>query len=237
MNADSKEHYNKIKFIDHIVWINLDRSTTRRNHMNQELSNIKDISNTRIQGIDGNDDVAKYISHNNSTITQHELACTLSHLKAINYLKMLDGNYFMILEDDVSFEYMKYIPHDLEKIIKDSPPFDILQLHKITRNADIANTYIKWNNIWGAACYIISKDGVNLITKQFQFKDNILQNTSLPLSPADNLLYSYCKSYTYKYNIVTTLDNDSTIHSSHITLHKKSNAFEKDRILQDVCKS
>ena len=234
MNTYSNEHYNKINFIDHIVWINLDRSTKRRQLMERELSHIKYISNTRIQGIDGNDDVDKYISHNNSTVTKYELACTLSHLKAINYLKMLDGKYFMILEDDISFEYMKYIPHDLEKIIKECPPFDILQLHKITRNANIANT---WNNMWGAACYIISKDGVNLITKQFEFKDNILQNTTLPLFPADKLVYHYCNSYTYKYNIITTLDNDSTIHSSHIALHRTSNAFEKQRILQDFCES
>ena len=56
-------NYYKINFVDHICWINMDKSIQRKIHMEDILKNIN-IPNTRIQAIDGkNEDVKKYIKN------------------------------------------------------------------------------------------------------------------------------------------------------------------------------
>ena len=76
---------NKINFIDYILWINLDRSIDRFNYMNNLLSNLN-IKNKRIEAIDGNNLDVKSLKNFkvNRILINYEIACTLSHIKAIN---------------------------------------------------------------------------------------------------------------------------------------------------------
>ena len=102
----------KINFIDKIVWINLDRSKKRRSYM-ENLLKCVNIKNERISGIDGKIiDVENVIKKLNKKkeMSLGEIGCTLSHIKAINSLKYEIGNYFMICEDDIAFDNLKYSP-------------------------------------------------------------------------------------------------------------------------------
>ena len=136
--------FNKINYIDHIVWINLEKSINRFNGMKKLLKNIK-IDNTRIEAIDGNNlglyKIENYIENNN--LSNYEIACTLSHIKSINYLNNINGKYFLICEDDISLKNLKYFKINLEDIIVKCPEFDILLIYKTYHNK-LDKEYVKW---------------------------------------------------------------------------------------------
>jgi GR25 family glycosyltransferase involved in LPS biosynthesis len=237
-----KDIYDKINFIDHIAWINLDRSVERRNNMENILKNIK-INNTRISAIDGKVlDTSKFKPPH---LSNYEIACLLSHIKAINYLKDIEGEYFLILEDDVSLDNLKYFPINLEDIILDAPEFDILTLYK---TIDIPNLhlidkledlYIDYNKfdimrIWGAAAYIITKDAIDRFIK-FAFCDkNNNFNISKQLEVADSFIYKHLNTYIYKYNFFDTTSEVSEIHAHHINIHKLSSKTQLEMLQNDI---
>ena len=98
--------YKKINYIDKIYWINLDRSLERTLYMTNLLNNIN-VPNERFSAIDGKNIDVKYIIKDfnlERPLNNGEIACTLSHLKIINNLKNVSGNYFMICEDDIIFD-------------------------------------------------------------------------------------------------------------------------------------
>lgn len=236
---ESTEHYKKINFIDGIAWINLDRSTERKKHMKNVLKNI-DVPKMRISAIDGkNEDVTTYFStidQKKQTLNYLEIACTLSHLKTINQLKTKKGDYFLVLEDDVVFDNMKYIPYDLKTIIQCCPEFDVLQLYKTNYYPfHFVDVYQNWADqpSWGACAYIISRSGINKITEKFKFENNILQNKLSECCVSENVIYNNSNTYTYKYNCVEGLEQESIIHNEKINIHKASNQYNKNVIFND----
>ena len=221
-DKSNKNIYNKINFIDNIVWINLDRSIERRHKMENIFKNIN-ISNYRISAIDGLKLVRPNYNYERS-MSNYEIACTLSHLKAIKYLSELSGNYFMICEDDICFNNLYYFKEDLETIIKNAPDFDILMIHK-TYSHYLEDEYTNWNDhinkygiyhqICGTACYIISRDGIH----------NILNKTD-NFDVADMYLYKNTKTFVYKYNFISVQGLDSEIHSNHINYQNNCERFQ-----------
>jgi GR25 family glycosyltransferase involved in LPS biosynthesis len=228
---------NKINFIDHIVWINLNRSIKRREHMENLLSNII-IKNTRIEAIDGKIDDVKSMIYPIKTkdISNFEIATTLSHIKAINYLKDIEGDYFLVCEDDINFDNIYLIDTNLEEIIKKSPEFDILLITKIYWSK-LDNLYTCWNTerskkglydstIWSAACYVISRKGINNICNLVSFHDNIFKFNINYIHVADLFLFEKSNTYVYKYNFINTIDKNSTIHCDHLEGQIKSSNFQ-----------
>ena len=77
----------KLNGMGHVLWINLDTETDRKDHM-EGLFNFYGIENTRISAIDarGDNDVSDLlVGKFPELVTQGELGCALSHLKAIKY--------------------------------------------------------------------------------------------------------------------------------------------------------
>jgi GR25 family glycosyltransferase involved in LPS biosynthesis len=188
------------------------------------LSNIN-IPNTRISAIDGkNEDVKSYVNIDyERNMSQYEIACTLSHIKVINYLNNFKGEYFMICEDDVSFNNINLFRENLENIIINCPSFDILLLSKIF-NLELTELYTDWNNyidnnniqIAGTGCYIISRNGINNIIKNASYNENTFNFTNKKFDVADMYLYKNLKTYVYKYDFIGIQGYDSTIHSDHV---------------------
>jgi len=224
--------YSNINLISEIIWINLDRCTDRKVYMENILSSIP-VSNNRIRAVDGNDIHMISVSIPlERYITNYEIACIYSHLRAIQSLKDKEGEYFMICEDDISFENIYLFDVDLKTIIQNAPKFDILLLHHIYE-VSLTDTYVNWNdylNIYGspiasASCYIISRNGLNKISSYYLEKDNIFHfyNTEKKLSVTDEYLYKNTNTWVYKYNYITTRDIESTIHNEHVNFHKTNN--------------
>jgi GR25 family glycosyltransferase involved in LPS biosynthesis len=235
-----KINYGNINGIDYIVWINLDRSTNRRDNMMKILNNL-DIPNSRISAIDGSIIDLSSITNLEAPLTNYEKACVLSHIKAISYLENIDGNYFLILEDDITLNNTTLFNIDLKHIIENAPNFDILLLGKIipvSNNSfiEINNLYLKWTEgIYSTMSYIISREGINKIINfaKYNFNTNNF-NINNNLNIADTYIYKIVNTYVYKYNYITSLDNESTIHPEHLDNHKLSSLNQLQIILNDL---
>ena len=98
------------------------------------LSNIN-VKNIRICGIDGKErqnlKELVNIPFEDENLTNYEVACTLSHVKAISIIEYLEGDYFMICEDDISIENLHYFDINLFDIIKNAPYFEILMVYHL----------------------------------------------------------------------------------------------------------
>jgi GR25 family glycosyltransferase involved in LPS biosynthesis len=228
-----------VNYIDGILWINLDRSPNRKTHMENILSDIS-IPKYRISAIDGTtfnmeNNVKNMKLRRNFSLV--EKACTLSHIKAINYAKNLSGNYFIICEDDIKIVNIYLLNINLEKVILEAPIFDILIISKIFYKK-LSEQYTKWiPQIQGTQCYVISRTGLEKICSMVHYDnltDTFIFNTEYPFEVADLFIYAYVNTYAYKYNLISTLDEESTIHLNHLNNHKRSSKIQFNNILTDL---
>ena len=224
---EDKSHYKKVNGVDEIVWINLDRSLDRRLHMEEVLISYVPIPNRRISAVDGaNEDLGKYFHRVDATpsITQLEIACSLSHLKAIHSLKSQRGDSFLILEDDAVFDNMKMIPYDFEQIIRLSPPdYDIVQVFAF-RNSE-SEELIRKRNFWDTAssgAYIISRKGIDRMVKRYPMENGKCMFPFSEMKISECMIYDDMDTYTFKYNCVDSYSKDSTIHPDHLPFQRQS---------------
>ena len=235
--------YDKINGISHILWINLERSYDRRINMIELLKNMN-IPNTRINAIDGNQkDIDKLVkNHHERKLSNYEIACTLSHIKAINYCNKLEGEYFMIIEDDISINNINLFHNDLNKIIQECPKFDLLLINK-TLNESLQDDYTNWNDylekkyqISSTVCYIISRSGINKIFNNCEYinDDHFIFKTNKKMDVADMYLYINHKTYVYKYNYINLKIMDSTIHNDHLEYHKNLDKYQQYEIFKNL---
>lgn len=244
-NITQRPKYHKINGIDKILWINLNRSIVRKRYMINVLSTMN-IDNERIEAIDGDyidkntyNDVCAINEFTNENLSKYEIACLLSHLKAIYSVKNHGGKYFMICEDDIDLCNLHYFDDDLNKIIENAPNFDILMLNH-TFGKSLQKKYTEWNFLYNknihvasAVCYIISKEGIKKITDLFEKQnDKFLFNTQT-ISNSDIYLFKHVNTYIYKYNFISTTNNDSTIHNDHLPWHQKVSFNEEINIIND----
>lgn len=234
--------YKKCNGIQGIAWINLDRAETRRKSMEKLMSNIM-IPNYRIKAVDGNDPtnlkLFESINCARNKLTNYEKACTLSHIEAIYHFDKLPGNYFMICEDDINFNNLLLLEHDLEHIIANAPnDFDILLVHAIMpQNKNLTDTYTDWNKYYietklqiaSTACYVISRKGINKFMNLMKDLD-----TYKKFDVADMFLYSNSDTWVYKYNFAESNNIDSFIHPSHLAFHNSNTKNAQKHIIIDI---
>lgn len=236
--------YKKLKGVDAIAWINLDRSENRKKYMEELLGNI-DIPNYRISGVDGKTQNVRSMIGNCGyvrNLSNYEIACTLSHIKAISHLSTLPGKYFLVCEDDISLKNTNLFHEKLRDIIKESPEFDILLINK-TYLGPVNENYGLWKNyqyqgatVCSTVSYIISKNGIKKLMNYGSYDINT--NTfkiNDKMDVADLFIYQNLNTYFYKYNFIATLieNNISTIHPDHLFLHEMSDKFQLKLILKD----
>uniref|UniRef100_A0A6C0H7D7 Glycosyl transferase family 25 domain-containing protein n=1 Tax=viral metagenome TaxID=1070528 RepID=A0A6C0H7D7_9ZZZZ len=227
-------NYNKINKINLILWINLDRSTERKSNMENILKNIN-VPNIRISAIDG--DTFNFTYNFLDNMNKYEKGCALSHLKAIQYLQYIEGDYFMICEDDITFRNINLFNNDLQDIIDNAPIFDILMISQLNCFHKIVDLYTCYDSshhnklVGSAACYIISKAGVN----HFKNIINNIQMGTTIIGIADIWMYTVSNTYFYKYNFIDTKNlNDSSIDMIDNDLfHKNSSEYAFNSILKD----
>jgi GR25 family glycosyltransferase involved in LPS biosynthesis len=197
--------------------------------------------NFYIQAIDGKENA--YISNTfkDSTLSKYEIANTLSHLKAINFLNQKEGNYFLILEDNISIKNAKLLEEDIERIIKYSPEFDILVLNQTyTKKIQQPSNYIKWNDYYvdendyirSTLAYIITKSAIQKIVETNKYIDDTnfeIENIDV----ADRFLYKKLNTYVYYLNYFGANSEQSTIHSQHLQLFRQNNIFHYKKILKE----
>lgn len=223
--------FNLINGIDIIYWINLDRSKDRRVLMEKILKNIK-IQNKRIPASDGT--LIPNIQSNFVTITPKNQStgvygCLLSHLRTIQEFWGSTNNIALVLEDDISLDFMPFWNKDMKTIIGQAPlNWDIIMLHYTDTNPyNHQYLYNRWNStICSTMAYIINKRGAQKIIRLY--KDG---KWSIPVKDhvADVVIYNGCNTYVYRYPYFTINSSmNSLLHNDHLETHNKSKLFTKN---------
>jgi GR25 family glycosyltransferase involved in LPS biosynthesis len=216
--TDSYQNFDKINEIGKIYYINLENSKLRNDSMINILNNIE-IEYERHDAFDGRK--IKNIKNNyyedkelNNVNTNSEYAVLYSHLSLIDKLQYIDGEYFLIFEDDLSLDFQKYWNQSIKNIINDAPEdWEIIMLGYFTLNVKFDTNYREWNNDWSALSYIIKKSSIKKIN---EYKINNKFKLFNDVNVADNYIFRIFKTYVYKYPLFTINNNNkSTFHNDH----------------------
>jgi hypothetical protein len=171
-----KDKFLLINNIDKIIWINLDRSVNRKENMDNILKNIP-IQNERFSALDGsmieNINEKYFYCINNEmypNYTNKEYAVLATHLNVIKQCcSYTNDNIHLIMEDDISLDFIKYWNKDISTIINECPDdWEIIMLSYFSPNINYKELYNKWNNQWSAAAYLLN-------TKKVRNKIELLQ--------------------------------------------------------------
>lgn len=84
----------------------------------------------------------------------------------------------------------------------------------------------------GASAYVISKEGINKFIKFANYEDNVFRLDKY-IEITDIFIYKYLLTYIYKYNFISTSDEDSEIHSDHLQYHKYSSCIALNDIINN----
>lgn len=221
-------------------YINLDGSTERKLEMEKRYDYL-----IRISAYDGNmlDKYDDIVIPTNTLSSNYELACSFSHLKAIQTAYNNGDEGAIILEDDIHNDYKEKWGESLEQIIKNSPvDSDCVILFcinpkQINKMIKMKKKYSKWHPLyrrWSTGSYYIKRKGMKKLL------DKYIVNGKIDLSKTNydkivyksyrhqadvQVIYGNLKSYNYTKPLFNHTGKESYIHNFHLNEggpHQKS---------------
>jgi GR25 family glycosyltransferase involved in LPS biosynthesis len=177
-----------------VLWINLDRRTDRKIHMEKELKKIHlNCPTERVSAVDGRTltkkDLEGLLDDNSieqfldttdkqfapgSYMTKGAAGCVLSHYKCWN--KIVNGNndLVLVLEDDIIID--NNFIEKLNIYLKEIPNYDLLYIgyhDSLQKKKYTDNIHIPEGVVFGTFGYIISKNGAKKMLEMFPVKGQI----------------------------------------------------------------
>lgn len=156
-----------------IYYINLDRRKDRLNHFIKQ-ADILNLKNTfRIRAVDGN-----LINEKVEGLSNLQIACSMSHLIALNEFLNSKFEYAMICEDDVDLLNADKIDFNFCDLLNKIPPsIDCIQTSIVLRKEDIMPFKLKERSkfYFGTASYIVSKKYAEYLVSKY-YKNSINLN-------------------------------------------------------------
>lgn len=222
---DKNKALYKLKGLPPIYWLNLDADTHRREYMEKHFAYWGVENHKRVSGYDGrSDDVCEYISGRPpSEMSQNEMGCCMSHLKAIkDFYENTDEKYALIFEDDVVLDIAKFWNFTWKDFVAKLPyDWDCVQLTTICTGNIHANLHYYFINDFSAAAYLISRHHAAKIVKNHirgeKFK---LDNGVKPRAVSEDTIFGSGKTYSIPI-FLYRLDLGSAIHPEHIDIYHK----------------
>lgn len=214
---------NKLDNFGPIYIINLEKKKDRKRYMQQQLTkfNIKNFK--FFKAIDGNKvDFTKLIYHKDQIpLSNGELGCTISHLKALeHWLKNSNSEYVIVCEDDLSFETVDYWPYswsDYLEEINENVNYDIIQFTIIDNNKVDTTFHKRRIDEWSTSCYLIKRSAAKKLIERHKKNDKYLLYLSR-YSVADALIYKDFECYsvplfTYNNQFESSINPDHLLNS------------------------
>jgi len=208
-----------------IYYINLDRSFDRRSVMESMYPWIN-----RIEAYDGKV-LKKYndiVIPSKTTATMSELGCTFSHIKAIITAYMNGDDGAIIMEDDIYDTYKSKWTKSINDIVLNAPSdADCVILHcvngsEVASMLTMDSDYSKWNLArWSCGAYYINKNGMRKIYDVY-FKNGEIKLVNTNTHQPEPAIYTYINSYNYTKPLFIHQTLESTLHPSHLKLHKSA---------------
>jgi len=216
-----------------LFYINLDRSPDRKKFMEDQFKKYNVSSHTRVDAIDSKLLEFKSVSgknvfispckitciNNYNNMTNSEIACTLSHLKAIFTAYNMNYENVIICEDDANFSLSKLWDYKLSDLCNKVPnDWEIIHISSSFKKnyKEIFSVYNS-NVDWSASAYIINRKGMKNILDYSLFPNVILgtinNNKIFPhRGEADFYLYEIVN--TYVLNIPIIFQNNKLLYST-----------------------
>lgn len=179
-----------------IYYINLDRSVDRNESFINEMKSYDVQNYVRVSAIDGKEiDRYEYGEVNgikykaNSQAKKVQLAVTLSHIRSILEGHSRGHENIMVMEDDAEMTLVPYWKKSLETIIGELPEdCDILLLSNHRHVKEKTLRLIKINSLrdFNGVCYIVTKRGMDKISKRFHPPGS---DVDIDLTPISNNVF------------------------------------------------
>lgn len=199
-----------------IYYINLDRSPDRKLLVEKQARELH-LDCIRVPAVDGKQikgskesGIIDGITYRNdfTNLTLSELACTLSHVKAIRTAYDENQQVALICEDDVSFELAKLWPEGIIQILIDKMPknMGILQLFWNTNGYMRTKTSCQYEsfytvkqhrqggNCWSAVAYLITRKGMQDVLQHSRFTSGRV----IHLNKTPHVHFGYADGYIYQ---------------------------------------
>lgn len=184
--------------------------------------------------------------------TPEEIACILSHLKAIQqgYDDLVVGDeggdddsdsYFCVLEDDITLLNIDFgkILNYINKKKEDVADVEVLQLYTSSHPVVIqlynecflkdggcgSNVIVKRTESYpGAVYYLVSRKAARKILDAYVVSKNKYDLSYSSWTAADNIIYAPVSSYVITYPVaITDIAFGSTLHPEHLPNHENCN--------------
>ena len=225
-----------------ILYINMDKSVKRNSIICSQFKkyNVKNFK--KIKGVNANE--CKFIKSMHYKPSMEEYGCIMAHLNCYCYFlkNYSENDKVMILEDDTSFEYVKYFNKDFKTYIESIPSdFDIIQLTLILKKSQYKlikcpEEYIE-KYFYSTGAYIITKNAIknilskvidlNKVMQSSKLKDSYVYNfKDIPNPVADSFIYASSIKI-YSIPLLTYYPNKSTIqkHIENLKIQKESKTY------------
>ena len=215
----------KLKGLPHIYWLNLDSDEDRKEYMEEQFKYWEIENHTRISGYDGReDDVSDNLKGRiPDNVSQGELGCCMSHLKAIKeFYENSDDEYCIIAEDDISFELVHYWPFTWTEFYSYVPyDYDCIQMTTICTGDIHIKLHHKFVSDFSAAFYLITRHHAAKVLKNHMRGDKWkLDNGVKPRAVSEDTILETGKTYTIPI-LLYNMDFHSSIHQEHIGIFHK----------------
>ena len=216
---------NKLQGLDPIYVINLKSRPDRLEYMTKQFEENNLTNYNIFEAIDGESTDWEQLVFDRQSLylTDSELGATVSHLSVIkHWLETSSSEYAIIMEDDLSFETVKYWNFTFDEYIKNiNVKYDILQfciIHNFNVNTSF---HMREYRDWSAACYLVTREQAkSLINKYFIDGKYVLPKDHSAL--ADFIIYYGSKCYA-KPLFTYCVDFESSISAPNNTKEDKAN--------------
>lgn len=247
-----------------IYIINLDRSKDRHKFMKDQMKDYT-ITNYRfISAVDGKkikkreNNIYDYedisFLNNDDTVTNGELGCTLSHLKAISEVLKNNHDYAIICEDDADLFWIRTWDRTIKNIVDDAPEdweWISLYLSKPEMYDKQESFYLDFfeNGLYSTTCYIINRNGCQKIMEKYFLDNKFILDKNIIQSHkwkshrkkryvvADAYLPFMVNSYGIHIGFITGFNDNvsmnSTIHGAHTDFHVKCNTQNQENLTKN----
>ncbi|ATZ80599.1 glycosyltransferase [Bodo saltans virus] len=179
-----------------IYWINLNRSIDRKDFMESQFEKYKIPYTCRIEAVDGNNlNSTNYDLFHSTKIKKlniYEIACTLSHIKALTKCYKDGHEYCIIMEDDCDFRYLEFHEKTIIELFNlNNDDIDVIQLITTMNACDLINIKKQLNNQsiikgykWNTGAYFIKRNAIKKIL-----------DLNCELTEADHYVYNYVNTF------------------------------------------
>ena len=216
-----------INGIDVIYWINLDRSTERKQNMEKLFmdDSFQNIEKIRFSAIDGKNSktIDDFINVEKKSISDLEYGCLLSHLEVIREISNNDYDIVLIMEDDNTLDFKKYWKTDLKTVIDNAPKdWEAIMLSYISNEIPPNEYTYNENKYWSTLAYVINKKGAKKLIDNMYYNGKYTIDSNIN-NEADQYIFQKINTYVYKYPFfIYKYGELSTLHQGAIVRHNIS---------------